>query len=120
MLSLSNRAVSTVPQAMDTPSLTKLAATDRVGLVVALSDLLTEADGLIGSGMAPEILAKMAGLLVDDFGGRTVGNVLLAVQQGVKSKTIGHKLTYPILCEWMYDQDARVEEHNYNQYLSTK
>ena len=105
---------------MSTPAIRELAKSDRGGLIMAVSDLLAEADVMLGSGMPADALAKMSALLVDDFGGRSVGNLLLAVKAGVRSKIVGHKLTYPILCEWMHEQDRRVEEYNYNEYLRHK
>ena len=111
---------ATVPEAMATPALVVLAKQDRNGLETAVYDLLAEADVMLGSGMPADALAKMAALLVDDFGGRSVGNLLLAVKAGVRSKIVGHKLAYPILCEWMHEQDRRVEEYNYNEYLRHK
>jgi len=85
-----------------------------------VGDMLLEADGLLGGGTDVNVLKTMSRLLLDDFSSRTAGCFIMAIKAGVKKQTIGHKLTYPILCEWMYDQDKRVEEHNFNEYLSHK
>lgn len=50
----------------------------------------------------------------------SAGCFIQAMKEGVKGKVVGHKLTYPILCEWMHEQDKRVEEYNYNQYLANR
>ncbi len=62
-------------------------------------------------------LVSITKLFLEDFGGRPVGSILMAIRNGVRQSTVGHKLTYPILCEWMRAQDAAVEEHNYTQHL---
>lgn len=82
--------------------------------------MLFEADAICGGGTDPVALKTMSRMLLNDFGGRPAGCLIMAIQEGVKNKMVGHKLTYPILCEWMTEQDARVELHNYNEYLSHK
>ena len=85
-----------------------------------VAGMLFEANELLGAGTEAHVLKTMSRLLLDDFSSRTAGCFIMAIKAGVKKQTIGHKLTYPILCEWMHEQDARVEEHNFNQYLSHK
>ncbi len=78
---------------------------------------LTNADSLLGGGMGATQLVAMTKLFMEDYGGRPVGSILMAIRNGVRQATVGHKLTYPILCEWMRAQDAAVEEHNYTQHM---
>ncbi len=85
-----------------------------------ITDLLIAADGFIGAGTDPKVIKGMARMFMDDFGSRPAGCVVQAIRDGVKTQTVGHKLTYPILCQWMNEMDARVEAENYNQYLATK
>lgn len=86
----------------------------------SVANMLVEADSICGGGTDPGALKTMSRLLLDDFGGMPAGCFIQAMKEGVKGKVVGHKLTYPILCEWMHEQDKRVEEYNYNQYLATR
>ena len=91
-----------------------------VAMEMRVGAMLFEANEFLGGGMDGNVLKAMARMLLDDFGSRTAGCFIMAIKAGVKKLTIGHKLTYPILCEWMHEQDKRVEEHNFNEYLSHK
>lgn len=81
---------------------------------------LSMADTAIGGGTSADQMQVVAGFFIDDFKGRPVGTILMAIRNGIQQKTIGHKLTYPMLCEWVAAIDAQVEEHNYNEHLRTK
>lgn len=119
--SVKNRQLQTVAQAMNTNTLK--AYEQRFGSVameMRIGVVLFEANELLGAGMDPNALKAMSRMLMNDFPGCPAGCFIMAVKEGVKTQTIGHKLTYPILCQWMHEQDARVEEHNFNQYLSHK
>lgn len=85
-----------------------------------LSNLLIEADGLVGCGTDSTVLKQMAEMLLIDYKSRPAGCVIMAVREGLRGVVFGHKITYPLLCQWMNEQDARVENHNFNDYLSKK
>jgi hypothetical protein len=109
---------TTLPEALVTPSLKALANNGSIEpVVVATVQVLAKAYALHGGGLSPQQLALVARVFMEDFGGRPVGSILMAIRNGVRQSTVGHKLTYPILCEWMRAQDAAVEEHNYTQHL---
>jgi len=86
----------------------------------SLVGALVAADTVLGGGMGKPQIAVMTSLFLDDFKGRPIGTILLAIRYGIQQKAIGHKLTYPMLCEWVAAIDAQVEEHNYNEHLRTK
>ena len=86
----------------------------------SLVGALVAADTVLGGGMAKPQIAVMTNLFLDDFKGRPIGTILMAIRYGIQQKVIGHKLTYPLLCEWVNAIDAQVEEHNYNEHLRTK
>lgn len=79
-----------------------------------------QADTVLGGGTSMDAIRVITTLFIDDFKGRPIGTILLAIRYGIQQKAIGHKLTYPMLCEWVAAIDAQVEEHNYNEYLRTK
>ena len=86
------------------------------GVVAAL----TEADALLGGGMSGEQIALLARSFMQDFGGRPVGTIIAAIRAGTRQATGGHKLTYPILCAWIAEQDRLVEEFNETAHRLTK
>jgi len=109
---------ATLPEALATPSLKALARDGAFEpVVVATVKVLSHADALLGGGLSAQQLAMVARVFMEDYGGRPVGSILMAIRNGVRQSTVGHKLTYPILCEWMRAQDAAVEEHNYTQHM---
>ena len=87
---------------------------------VELVGALVAADTVIGGGMGKEQIAALTRLFLDDFSNRPIGSILMAIRHGIQQKTVGHKLTYPMLCEWVAAIDAQVEEHNFNEYLRHK
>ena len=112
---------ATLPDAIKTPSM--LSCIREFGIEPVEEQLvgaLVAADTAIGGGMGRQQLAVITSLFIDDFKGRPVGTILMAIRYGIQQKTIGHKLTYPMLCEWVAAIDAQVEEHNYNEHLRTK
>lgn len=107
-----------LPSALATPSIIALVREHgRQSVEEQVFAAITAADGLLGGGMSAPQLVALTRMFLDDFGGRPVGSILMAIRNGVRQATVGHKLTYPILCEWMRAQDAAVEEHNYTQHL---
>lgn len=86
----------------------------------ALVGALVAADTVLGGGMGKPQIAVITSLFLDDFKGRPMGTILMAIRYGIQQKAIGHKLTYPMLCEWVAAIDAQVEEHNYNEHLRSK
>lgn len=86
----------------------------------SMTKYLSIADAAIGGGLSKEQIALIAGLMMEDFKGYAVGNILRAIRKGIKNKTVGHKLTYPILCEYMDNVLAEVEQMNHNEYLRHK
>ena len=98
----------TLAEAIQTPSLLSLARERGLEVVAAgVVAALTEADALLGGGMSAEQIALLARSFMQDFGGRPVGTIIAAIREGSRRPTVGHKLTYPILCAWMAEQDAR-------------
>lgn len=86
----------------------------------AIVGALVAADTALGGGMGKPQIALLTNLFVDDFSNRPMGSILMAIRYGIQQKAIGHKLTYPMLCEWVAAIDAQVEEHNFNEYLRHK
>ena len=112
---------TTLAEAIKTPSM--LAGIREFGQdpgEESLVGALVAADTVLGGGMGKPQVAAMTSLFLDDFKGRPIGTILLAIRYGIQQKVIGHKLTYPLLCEWVNAIDAQVEEHNYNEHLRTK
>lgn len=112
---------TTLAEAIKTPSM--LACIREFGqdqVEESLVGALVAADTVLGGGMAKPQIAVMTNLFLDDFNGRPIGTILMAIRYGIQQKVIGHKLTYPLLCEWVNAIDAQVEEHNYNEHLRTK
>ena len=112
---------TTLAQAIKTPSM--LACIREFGqdpVEESLVGALVAADTVLGGGMGKPQVAAMTNLFLDDFKGRPIGTILMAIRYGIQQKVIGHKLTYPLLCEWVNAIDAQVEEHNYNEHLRTK
>ena len=111
----------TLPEAIKTPSMLRCIrefGLEPVELQVAST--LVAADTAMGGGMAREQIAVITRLFMEDFRGRPMGTILMAIRYGIQQKAFGHKLTYPMLCEWVAAIDAQVEEHNYNEHLRTK
>lgn len=112
---------TSIAEAIKTPSM--LACIREFGqdpVEESLVGALVAADTVLGGGMGKPQVAAMTNLFLDDFKGRPIGTILLAIRYGIQQKVIGHKLTYPLLCEWVNAIDAQVEEHNYNEHLRTK
>ena len=112
---------TTLAEAIKTPSM--LACIREFGqdpVEESLVGALVAADTVLGGGMAKPQIAVMTNLFLDDFNGRPIGTILMAIRYGIQQKVIGHKLTYPLLCEWVNAIDAQVEDHNYNEHLRTK
>lgn len=111
----------TLAEAIQTPSLLCLARERGLEVVAAgVVAALTEADALLGGGMSAEQIALLARSFMQDFGGRPVGTIVQAIRSGTRMATVGHKLTYPILCSWIAAIDAEVEEANFTAHNSTK
>jgi hypothetical protein len=110
-----------IPEAVATPSLKAMVVQHgQENAVKAVAAVITQSDMMLGGGMQPGVLVEMAHLFIDQYQGRPIGTIIMGVRRGMQQKTIGHKLTYPLLCQWMEDMDAAVEEHNYNEHLRTK
>lgn len=111
----------TLAEAIQTPSLLSLARERGLEVVAkGVVSALTEADALLGGGMSDEQIALLARSFMQDFGGRPVGTIIAAIRAGTRQATVGHKLTYPILCAWIAEQDRLVEEFNETAHLLTK
>ena len=119
--SLSEYKRTTIAEAVKTPSL--LACVRQYGpqpVATQMVDAFCQADVALGGGTSTDTIRVITTLFMDDFKGRAIGTLLLAIRYGIQQKVIGHKLTYPLLCEWVNAIDAQVEEHNYNEHLRTK
>lgn len=106
---------------MQTPAIMTL--TKSLGeqeVVGRILSMLIQVDSLMGGGMNEQTLAFMAKMTVEHYGGRPIGTLARALTTGVRSKVIGHKLTFPLLCEWIERVDAEIEQMNYNEYLRHK
>ncbi len=79
--------------------------------------LLTQADVALGGGSPKDSLALLVRLLMEDFYGVPVGLIIKGVRDGIRRATVGHKLTYPLLCSWIEEVRAQVEQHNYNEHM---
>jgi hypothetical protein len=104
-----------------TPPLSMVLAEHGHDLVAqSFTKYLSAADAALGGGMSQEQIAIISTLAMDDFKCYAIGNIIRAIRRGVKQKAVGHKLTYPMLCEWMEAVCAEVEQMNYNEYLRHK
>lgn len=79
--------------------------------------LITQADIALGGGTPKDNIALLVKLFMEDFYGRPIGAIIKAVRDGIRKSTVGHKLTYPLLCGWVYDMDEAIEQHNYNEHV---
>lgn len=79
--------------------------------------LLTQADVALGGGSSKDGIALLTRLLMEDFYGVPVGLIIKGVRDGIRKATVGHKLTYPLLCSWIEEVRDQVEQHNYNEHM---
>lgn len=110
--------VSSIPDVLATPSLKRCMIEHGIESVAKeMTDLFTVADGVLGGGMSAQQISLITKLFMEDFYGVPIGLVTKAVRDGVRKATVGHKLTYPLLCSWIEEIRAQVEQHNYDEHM---
>lgn len=82
---------------------------------------LAEIDALCGGGSDPTVFPALAQMMITEFPNRTIGTLALALRRGMAtSGTVGHKLTWPRICQWMREAEEAIEEHHYNEHIRSK
>jgi hypothetical protein len=89
---------------MHTPSVSSIVRErGEAQLVYHLGKVLEQADDMCGGQNSGETILGWVMMIIDAYGNRSIGTILLSIRKGLSAGKVFGKLTYPQVAQWIND-----------------